>query len=57
MNVSGQVLIDDLECANIYKGNLTMKKTDWKKLIEMILYGCITENINKKNRRYIHKTS
>ena len=31
--------------SNIYKGNLTKKKTD---LIEMIVYGFITENINKK---------
>ena len=37
---SSQALRDYLECANIYKGNLPKKKTD---LIEMIVYGCITE--------------
>ena len=45
MNVSAQALTDYLECANIYKGNSPKKKTD---LIEMIVYGCITEKLNKK---------
>ena len=44
-NVSSQALRDYLECANIYKGNSPKKKTD---LIEMIVYGCITEKLNKK---------
>ena len=45
MNVSAQALGDYLERANIYKGNSPKKKTD---LIEMIVYGCITEKLNKK---------
>ena len=42
---SSQALRDYLECTNIYKGNLPKKKID---LIEMIVYGCITEKLNKK---------
>ena len=54
MNVSTQALRYYLECTNIYKGNPSKKKTD---LIEMIIYGCVTEKLNKKrNRRYIKKT-
>ena len=45
MSVSAQALRDYLECANIYKGDSPKKKTD---LIEMIVYGCITEKLNKK---------
>ena len=45
MNVSAQALGDYLERANIYKGNSPKKKTD---LIEMIVFGCITEKLNKK---------
>ena len=45
MNVSVQSLRDYLECVNIYKGNSPKKKTD---LIEMIVFGCITEKLNKK---------
>ena len=45
MNVSAQALRDYLECANIYKGASPKKKTD---LIEMIIYGCITEKLDKK---------
>ena len=45
MNVSAQALRDYLECANIYKGASPKKKTD---LIEMIIYGCITEQSDKK---------
>ena len=45
MSVSTQALRDYLECANIYKGDSPKKKTD---LIEMIVYGCITEKLNKK---------
>ena len=44
MNVSTKAL-RDLECTNIYKGNSPKKKTN---LIEMIIYGCITEKLNKK---------
>ena len=43
MNVSTKALRDYLECANIYKGPSPKNKTY---LIEMIIYGCITE----KNR-------
>ena len=45
MNISAQALRDYLECANNYKDNSPKKKTD---LIEMIVYGCIAENLNKK---------
>ena len=45
MNVSAQALRDNSECVNIYKGTSPKKKTD---LIEMIIYGCITEKLNKK---------
>ena len=45
MNISTQALRYYLECPNIYKGNSTKKKTD---LIEMIVYGCITDNLNKE---------
>ena len=45
MKVSAQALRDYLKCADIYKGNSPKKKTD---LIEMIVYGCITEKLNKK---------
>ena len=45
MNISTQSLRDYLECANIYKGNASKKKTD---LVEMIVYGCITDKLNKK---------
>ena len=44
MNVSAQALID-LECSNIYKKTSPKKKSD---LIEMIICGCITEKLNKK---------
>ena len=45
MNVSAQALRDNSECVNIYKGASPKKKTD---LIEMIIYGCITEKLNKR---------
>ena len=45
MNMSTQALRDYWECANIYKGNASKKKTD---LVEMIVYGCITDKLNKK---------
>ena len=45
MNISTQSLRDYFKCANIYKGNASKKKTD---LIEMIVYGCITDKLNNK---------
>ena len=45
MNISTQGLKDYLKSANIYKGNASKKKTD---LVEMIVYGCITDKLNKK---------
>ena len=45
MNISAEALSDYLECVNICKGNSPKKKTD---LIAIIVYGCITENLNKK---------
>ena len=50
MNVSAQALRNCLECTNIYKGNSPKKKID---LIEMIVYGCITEKLNKKKEEDI----
>ena len=44
MNKSTQLLRDYLECANIYKGKASKKKTD---LVEMIVHGCITNKLNK----------
>ena len=32
------------ECANIYKGTSPKKKIN---LVEMIIYGCITDKLNK----------
>ena len=43
MNVSAKYY---LECASIYKGRSPKKKTD---LIEMIVYGCMTEILNEKD--------
>ena len=45
MNISTESLRDYLKCANIYKGNTSRKKND---LIEMIVYGCITDKLNKE---------
>ena len=44
MNVSNSALRKYLKLANIYKGESTKKKTE---LIKMIIYGCITNSINK----------
>ena len=44
MNISTQALRDYLRLANIYKGNSSKKKTN---LVEMIVYGCITNKLNK----------
>ena len=46
MNVSSKRLKDYLECAPIYNGTSPKKKTD---LIEMIVYGCMTRTLNKKD--------
>ena len=45
MDVSSQSLRSYLKLANIYDGNCNKKKTD---LIEMILYGCTENKLNKK---------
>ena len=44
MNMSSKALWGYLELANIYKGNSPKKKTN---LIEMIVYGCITDELYK----------
>ena len=46
MNISTNALFDYLECAKIYKGASSKKKTN---LVEMIVYGDITNKINKMN--------
>ena len=46
MNVSSKRLKDYLECAPIYNRTSPKKKTD---LIEMIVYGCMTGTLNKKD--------
>ena len=46
MNMSSEALRGYLELENIYKGNLQKKKTN---LIEMIVCGCITDNLNKND--------
>ena len=50
MGVSTKGLKDYLECASIYKGTSPKKKTD---LIEMILYGCMSGTLNKKEAKQI----
>ena len=45
MNMSSQSLRSYLRLANIYDGNSNKKETD---LIEMIVYGCITNKLNKE---------
>ena len=45
MNVSALALRDYLKLTDIYKGNGTKNKT---KLIEMIVYGCITNKLNRE---------
>ena len=46
MNVSTKELKDYLECASIYKGTSPKKETG---LTEMIVYGCMTGTLNKKD--------
>ena len=45
MNMSSQSLRSYLRLANIYDGNSNKKETD---LIEMIVYGCIINKLNKE---------
>ena len=45
MDISSQSLRGYLRLANIYDGNCNKNKSD---LIEMIVYGCITNKLNKK---------
>ena len=54
INISTKALSDYLECATIYKGASSRKKTN---LIEMIIYGHITNEINKMNHVDIPKMS
>ena len=53
MNLSTNALSDYLECAKIYKGASSKKKIN---LIEMIVYGHITNEIIKMNPVDISKT-
>ena len=53
MNISTNALSDYLECAKIYKGASLKKNTN---LVEMIVYGHITNKINKMNLVDISKT-
>ena len=52
MNVSTSALRKYLRLANIYKGESTKKKAE---LTAMIIYGCITNNINKYEIKEISK--
>ena len=45
MNMPAQPLRYYLKCANICKGYSSKKTTD---LIEMTVYGCITDKLNKE---------
>ena len=50
MNMSTKKLKYYLECAFIYRGTSSKKKTD---LIEMIVCGCMTGTLNKKDLKDI----
>ena len=52
MNISLGALRDYLECGKNYKGASSKKKTD---LVEMIVYGHITDKINKMRMEDISK--
>ena len=52
MNIWSESLRYYLECGKIYKGISSKKKTD---LVEMIVYGCVTDKINKMGLQYITK--
>ena len=57
MNMSTKGLKYYLECVSTHRGTSTKKKID---LIEMIVYGCMTGTLNKKDwsiKRHINKTS
>ena len=45
MNISSQPLREHLKLASIYDGNSNKKKRD---LVEMIVYGCIINKLNKE---------
>ena len=47
MYLSTVALRNYLKLANIYRTNSSKKKT---KLVEMIVYGCITNKLNKKEK-------
>ena len=53
MNISTSAFSDYLECAKIYKGASSKKKTN---LVELIVYGHITNKVNKINLVDITKT-
>ena len=44
INMSSEALEKYLDMANVYSGKSTKKKTQ---LVEMVIYGCITNTINK----------
>ena len=46
MNVPTKGLKDCLQCTSIYKGTSPKKKTN---LIQMFVYGCMTEKLNEKD--------
>ena len=48
--MSSEALRGYLELANIHKGNAPKKKTN---LIEMIVYGCITDKLDKNDTKDI----
>ena len=50
MNISSEVLENYLDMANIYSGKSSKKKTQ---LVEMIIYGCITNTINRNEMKDI----
>ena len=52
MNISSEALRYYLECGKIYKDASSKKKTD---LIELIVYGCITDEVNKLRAEDISK--
>ena len=54
MDVSTKGLKGYLECTSIYKGTSLKKKTD---LIEMIVYGCMTGTLNKKDSKSIKQAN
>ena len=47
MDSSTVALRNYLKLANIYRANSSKKKTE---LVEMIVYGCINDKLNKKEK-------